>query len=412
MTIHTDCRHYRVSVPCPSHKRSGIACGDCGEYAPVDERILIVKLDAMGDVLRTTACLEPLKRVHPRSHVTWITRANAVPLLAGNPLVDRILAVESNYLEFVHAEEFELALGPDADALSAAIMLLAHARQKRGFVSDRRGGVVPLNAAAESWWRMGLDDALKKQNRRTYGEWLFDICELPPPIARPWFRPSAGALRAAARVFGDVPAGAGARVCFNTGAGPRWKEKRWKPHHYTELARLVGERWPEAVIALVGGPGEAAFNAALLASNAGFVDGGTDNSIDGFAALTACADWCLTSDSLGYHMACAVGTPAVCVVGPTSPWELDCYGTNRVLHADLDCIACYLQTCPLATTCMDALTARQVWMAMDGSTGFASGRGASLSPPATRAWGPVALQPRIPLRPIGGPRVATRNVAG
>lgn len=412
MIIHTDCRHYRASVPCAFHKRTGTSCDDCGEFARVDERILIVKLDAMGDVLRTTACLDPLKRMHPRSHVTWITRANAVPLLAGNPLVDRILAVESNYLEFVHAEEVDLALGPDADPLSAAIMLLAQAREKRGFVSDRRGGVVPLNAAAESWWRMGVNDTLKKQNRRTYGEWLYDICELPPPIARPWFRPSDTALRAAARVFGGAAAGAGGRVCFNTGAGTRWEEKRWKLRHYTELAHLVRDRWPGAVIALVGGPGETAFNAALLASNAGFVDGGTDNSIDSFAALIACADWCLTSDSLGYHMACAVGTPAVCVVGPTSPWELDSYGTNRVLHAGLDCIGCYLATCPLATTCMDALTARHVWMAMDGLTGYAPVRGVSLSTPPTPTATAAPVRPPIPLRPIGGPRVAARDVAG
>ena len=66
---------------CPArvHKRTGASCGECGEYTPVDERILIVKLDAMGDVLRTTACLEPLKRQHPRSHVTWITRCQRRP---------------------------------------------------------------------------------------------------------------------------------------------------------------------------------------------------------------------------------------------------------------------------------------------------------------------------------------------
>ena len=383
MMIHTDCRHYRANVPCSFHKRTGRSCADCSEFAPVDERILIVKLDAMGDVLRTTACLEPLKRLHPRSHVTWITRANAVPLLAGNPFIDRILAVESNYLEFVHAEEFDLALGPDADPLSAAIMRLAHAREKRGFVSDGRGGVAPTNAAAESWWRMGVNDTLKRQNRRTYGEWLYDICEVPPPIARPWFHPTDAALRAAARVFGA--AGAGARVCFNTGAGTRWTEKRWKLRHYDELAHLVRDRWPGAAIALVGGPGEKAFNAALLASNAGFIDAGTDNSIDGFAALIACADWCLTSDSLGYHMACAVETPAVCLVGPTSPWELDCYGTNRVLHAGLECIACYLATCPLTTTCMDTLTARHVWTAIDGVTACAPGRGASPDRPVAAA---------------------------
>jgi ADP-heptose:LPS heptosyltransferase len=392
MIIHTDCRHYRASVPCSLHKRTGTSCGDCGEFAPIDERILIVKLDAMGDVLRTTACLEPLKRLHPRSHITWITRSNAMPLLAGNPFVDRILAVESNYLEFVQVEEFDLALGPDADPLSAAIMRLAHAREKRGFVSDRRGGVAPLNAAAESWWRMGVNDTLKKQNRRTYGQWLYDICELPPPIARPWFRPSDTTLRAAARVFGGTAAGAGARVCFNTGAGPRWEQKRWKLQHYAELANLVRDRWPDAAIALVGGPGEKAFNAALLASNAGFIDAGTENSIDNFAALVACADWCLTSDSLGYHIACAVETPAVCLVGPTSPWELDCYGTNRVLHAELDCIACYLAKCPHATTCMEALTARDVWTAIDDPTAYAPGGVASLSTLTTPVDGSLHLR--------------------
>jgi heptosyltransferase-2 len=69
----------------------------------------------------------------------------------------------------------------------------------------------------------------------------------------------------------------------------------------------------------------------------------------------------LTGDSLGYHVACAVGTPALCLVGPTSPWELDSYDNNSILHAPVGCIACYLSTCPHARTCMDALTPDRVW---------------------------------------------------
>ncbi len=412
MRIHTDCRHYRTSAPCSFHKRTGASCDACAQYAPVEERLLIVKLDAMGDVLRTTTCLEPLKRQHPRSHVTWITRAEAAPLLAGNPHIDRVLVVGSNYLEFVQAEVFDLALGPDADALSASIMLCAQAHEKRGFIADRRGGVIPLNTAAETWWRMGVNDHLKRQNRRTYGEWLYDICELPPPIVRPWFRPSAAALAAAERLFDGSAPRAAARVCFNTGAGDRWQEKRWKRQHYVDLARLVHDRWPEVAIALVGGPREKEFNAALLESDAGFIDGGTDNSIDGFAALIASSDWVLTSDSLGYHVACAVGTPAVCLVGPTSPWELDCYGTNRVLHAGLDCIACYLGNCPLKTTCMDRLTADDVWPAIGATAAcsprrsvFAEGSAAELRPVAAR--GPR----RLPLRDLGGCRAAAPDLA-
>ena len=65
-------------------------------------------------------CLEPLKRQHPRSHITWITRAEAVPLLAGNPHDrPRPRRRDRTTSNSCTAEEFDLALGPDADLLSA-----------------------------------------------------------------------------------------------------------------------------------------------------------------------------------------------------------------------------------------------------------------------------------------------------
>jgi lipopolysaccharide heptosyltransferase III len=354
--IRTNCRHYRISLPCAPHKATGTRCDECGLYDPVAERVLIVKLDAIGDVLRTTTCLEPLKAKYPNSHITWITRSRAADVLRGNALIDRVLTVESNYLEFILAEDFDLAIGPDTDHLSATIMRLARASSRRGFIGDGRGGVIPLNDAARQWWEMGLDDLLKRQNRRTYGEWLYDICELPPPVARPSLQPSEHGSAAARRLIRARAPNASQVVCFNTGGSSRWEQKRWKQDSYRQLALAIRAADPAAAIILTGGPEEAAFNAALLASNAPFVDGGTDNAIDAFAGLIAASDVVVTPDSLGYHIACAVGTPAICLVGPTSPWELDTYDTNRVLHADLECISCYLARCPLATTCMDALT--------------------------------------------------------
>ena len=82
------------------------------------------------------------------------------------------------------------------------------------------------------------------------------------------------------------------------------------------------------------------------------------------------------------------------------------------MHAGLECIACYLPTCPLSTTCMDALTARQVWMAIDRPTAYAPGHDASLSRPATPMATAAAVRPLIPLHPIGGPRVAAGDVSG
>ena len=92
--IHTDCRHYRGSMPCSFHKRDGRLCEICADYAPVRNRILIIKLAAIGDVLRTTSILPPLENKYPQSEITWITKANAVPLLKDNPEVDRVFTVE------------------------------------------------------------------------------------------------------------------------------------------------------------------------------------------------------------------------------------------------------------------------------------------------------------------------------
>ena len=205
------------------------------------------------------------------------------------------------------------------------------------------------------------------------GEWLYAICELPTPVARPWLQPSAEARDRAAQFLQSNAPSASRRLCFNTGAGSRWQEKRWKTRHYRELGRLIWARDPLAAIVLAGGPDEAEFNGALLASEAGFIDG-TSHSIDAFAALVASSDWMLTADSLGYHVACAVATPALCLAGPTSPWELDLYQTNHVLYADLPCTACYLARCPLERTCMDQLTPHAVLAHMS------PGRGVSVPP--------------------------------
>lgn len=417
MTPLTDCRHFRTAEPCRPHKRSGVRCTGCAEYDPTAERILVVKLGALGDVLRTTSCLAPLRARYPRAHVTWVTRPDARPLLAGNPTVDRVLTTDGGYLELLLAEEFDLAIGPDADVLSASITRLARARQQVGFVADGRGGVRPIGEAALAWWRMGTDDGLKRGNRRSYGEWLYDICGLSGPVASPVLAVSAAAQIRAAALLDERAGDARRRVCVNTGASARWRDKRWTFAHYQEFARLVHDEDPESALVLVGGPAEAAFNHALLASGAPFVDGGTDGSVEDLGALMAACDWVLTPDSLGYHVACAVGAPAVCLVGPTAPWELDRYDRNLVLHSDLPCIACYRAECPLPRSCMDALKPAAAWAHIRRWQAFHAVAPATASRldaisvatgpvPPTSAAAPTGCHPaRLASPPIRRPRV-------
>ena len=98
MKLHTDCRHFQGSRPCIPHKKDGVVCASCASYEPVSLRILIIKLDSMGDVLRTTSILPALREEHPACFITWITRREAVELIANNPLLDELLVFETGAL--------------------------------------------------------------------------------------------------------------------------------------------------------------------------------------------------------------------------------------------------------------------------------------------------------------------------
>ena len=92
--LKTDCRHVRWDRPCAPHKKRGKGCASCDEYEPVRSRILIVKLAATGDVLRTTSFLPAIHEQWPGARVTWLTRKSAAGLFDGNPLVDEVLTAD------------------------------------------------------------------------------------------------------------------------------------------------------------------------------------------------------------------------------------------------------------------------------------------------------------------------------
>ena len=361
-----DCRHFTGSLPCGPHKHDGRPCETCRAYAPTSERVLIVKLAASGDVLRTTCVLPALRARYPRAQITWITERVSAPLLEDNPLIDRVVA-RDDALERLMIERFDIVFGLDPDETGAAFASLATATTRVGFVLDAAGRVLPANDAAQHWWAMGVDDNLKRANRRTYPELLYEACGLDGPASLPQLLIPSDTLSRMRRVFAPELEPFERIIVLNTGGGARWDQKKWTPAHYAEFVHTIRDAHREWGVLVVGGPAEASFNAALLATSCGdgVIDGGCDRSLREFGAVLSLGDVVVTSDSLALHMATALGVPAVVVVGPTSPWELELYGRGEVVHADVPCLACYRRRCPLAITCMDLLTPDQVVEAVE-----------------------------------------------
>ena len=210
---------------------------------------------------------------------------------------------------------------------------------------------------------MGLDDGLKRANRSTYPEILYEMCDLRGAVAPPQFVVSADAHAKIAVRLGDALRPYGQTVVLNTGGGRRWAQKLWTAAHFADFVRLVRRVHPDWAVVVTGGRDEASANGTLIAVSPqqGVFDGGCTHSLEEFGALLTVATVVVTADSLALHMALALGLRAVAIVGPTSPWELEMYGRGEVVHADVPCLACYKPRCPLPVTCMDLLTPQRVF---------------------------------------------------
>ncbi|MDX9712365.1 MAG: hypothetical protein RBT56_07565 [Ignavibacteriaceae bacterium] len=94
--LKTNCAHFKGDRPCIYNKNEGIVCDNCTHYIPISFKILIIKLDAIGDVLRTTSILKPLKRKYPDCYIEWCTRKNASDLFNNNSLVNEVITIEDD----------------------------------------------------------------------------------------------------------------------------------------------------------------------------------------------------------------------------------------------------------------------------------------------------------------------------
>jgi ADP-heptose:LPS heptosyltransferase len=363
MLIHTDCRFYEGAKPCDFHKRDGRLCDGCKDYDQITFRILIVKLAAVGDVLRTTSILPALKKKYSGSQITWITKSSAAPLLKGNPFIDRVFVTEGNYMEYLQNEQFDLGICLDADPQSATLHSVARCKERCGFVSDSAGRVQPVDERAHDWWLMGLNDAKKKANRSTYQATMYGICGLDLPTQPPQlalngrsdafgkeFLEKNSALKRSKRILG-----------INTGGGGRWQYKKWTFEGYVGFIRLMERQHSDTGIVIVGGPEEVELNERIMKTiGPSIVDAGCNNSLMEFGAIINTFDVLLTSDSLGMHVGVALRKPTIVLVGPTSPWELDVFGKGDILHSDIDCLVCYLSRCDKTVTCMSTLSPEYV----------------------------------------------------
>jgi heptosyltransferase-2 len=365
-----DCRFFVGDRPCKWHKATGVLC-TCDHFQRVEERLLIIKLDAMGDVLRTTALLPALAERHPSASITWVTRRESRPLLERNPYVTEILDYGEDALLQLRVRQFDRVINLDAGKTSAALATAANSTIKDGFVLDLRGYVQPTNSAARAWLEMGLFDDLKREGTRTYQEMMADIIGLPGCRHRYVLHLSDEERERGRSHLCKL----GIDFCrpiigLNTGAGRRWELKQWREEGYLELIARLSRKRP-AQFVLLGGPEERERHQRLAARCAvPLIDVGCNNPVRHFASVVGSCDLVVTGDTLAMHLSLALNRRTIVLFGPTSATEIDLYGLGEKIVPKMDCLACYKSRCDFVPNCMDLISTDMVEAAVERQLTF------------------------------------------
>jgi ADP-heptose:LPS heptosyltransferase len=290
---------------------------------PLPEKLLVVRLGAIGDVVNALVFATAVKDASPRTHIGWAVHPLARPLVDDHPSVDRVHvwprgAGVSGFralVREVRAEGYGLAVDLQRLAKSAALARLSGAPRVLGY--DR------ARAKELSWLLTRERIAPGHARAHMVSQYLEFAAHLGLPAAARHVLPAdpVADAWAAARVaaWGTAP------LVVHVGASK--PENRWAPERHGELAAALADEHGGPVV-LTGGPADRpdAARARAACPAAHDLAGATD--LRQLAALCARARLFVGCDTGPMHLAAAAGCPVVALFGPADPLRTGPFGAR------------------------------------------------------------------------------------
>jgi ADP-heptose:LPS heptosyltransferase len=318
-------------VPCKPNKQSGAHCEGCPDYRPLKERILIIKLGAAGDVIRTTPLLTRIEEVMPGAHITWLTD---FPDLVPRGHVDEVVRYSPKELVWLLNREFDIVYSLDKDKEAIAVAEQAAASKKFGFGMDRWGRCRVFDDRAMPKYLTGLFDDVSRANTKSYPEEIFDICGFE-------YRKERYILDQEVKKNWNIPHEKTIIGC-NTGCGGRWSSRLWPNEHWIEFARIAKQNGHE--ILWLGGEQEHEKNTALAREAGGIYPGYF--SLSEFISLMNEADLVVTQVTMGMHIALGLGKKLVLMNNIFNKHEFEMFGLGEIVEPPVPCGCYFTPTCP------------------------------------------------------------------
>lgn len=307
-------------------------------------KILLIRTSALGDVVHCLPVLTALRRHLPAAKIGWIVEGAMAPVLEGHPDLDALITVRLRAWRkkpFSAGTRREMGAFRDAlDRFTPDVTLDLMGNHKAGFLSaltqcDRRIG------AAREWRREPSSSFWINEPVVPRGTHAVDrALSLLDALGIPW-DPEEPADFGGDKIFREAPEGLPEPepfILIHPGAG--WASKRYPPERWGEVARRLRESTGIPTWVPVA-RGEEELAAGVEAASGGAARTVPAGDLPTLAALLRRARLVMGGDSGPIHLAHALGTPVLMLMGPTDPARNGPYGApERALWKRLPCSFC------------------------------------------------------------------------
>ncbi len=342
LSVNTDCLFFKGDLPCIPHKKEGYHCSDCPAYQKIETRILIIKLGAIGDVIRTTPLLRRIRKEYPNAKITWITHT---PSILPSTEINEILKYDFMSVLYVQQTKFDILYNLDKDKDSCALSLTVEAPKKFGYTL-KNGVAYPANELAFHKYSTGLFDTVSKANTKSYVKEIFEMVGWEFQNEEYVFdnHESKGYkwnLDRSKKLIG-----------LNTGCGDRWTTRLWPDSYWVNLIKLLQEKGYEPI--LLGGQQEHDKNTFLAKETGANYLG--HFSLPEFINLIYQMDVIVTQVTMAMHITVALQKKIVLMNNIFNPHEFELYGRGVIVAPAKPCECYFAGTCKFGASCMKDLS--------------------------------------------------------
>jgi lipopolysaccharide heptosyltransferase I len=342
------------------------------------QKILILRLSAVGDVIRTLPAVKALKEHVPSSSITWIVEEPSQAFLESQPEVDSVILFPRK-----RWTKGMKSLGTVWQTIREMRRFIGGLRKRKFDVVLDFHGILKsglLSFLSGSRKRIGYDRSSTKE-----GNFLFSNVKVRLPkekisrFARNFTLlrgmglevrdvkyslhiPAADREHVASFLKSSEPPRNRPLIAIHPGTSIKAFFKRWPPDQYARLAdRLVREL--RATVLFTWGTEELEWVESIRRQmEEPSLLGPRTESLTVLGEVYRRCDLYIGGDTGPMHVASLMGIPVVVIYGPTDPIENEPFGNHIKIRKEVGCNPCHNYSCK-ELLCVKAVSADEVFKA-------------------------------------------------